>query len=161
MHAILSIIHVILSGSEGSGPREGKGASRLPIGSLRRDPSPSLALRAAARCTLDDIVALRLTGDGSGHQVFVEEARNCWIRDKAIGALDQPVALILEAQVLDGHFTRPQRAHNLLRFANGNARIVGTMYDEERSRNAIHRADRRDLLQELTIMLQTAVFRLA
>ncbi len=63
--------------------------------------------------------------------ITIKEACNSWIGNKTIRALYEPVTLVSKAQVLYRHISRPQSSHDLLRFTNRYARIVGPMHDKE------------------------------
>jgi hypothetical protein len=56
--------------------------------------------------------------------VTVEEASNLWVGLDAVGALDQTVPFIFEAQVFYGHIACSERRDNLFRLADRHARIV-------------------------------------
>jgi hypothetical protein len=91
----------------------------------------------------------------------VEEPPDRRVRLQAVGAFDQPVALVGVAQILHRHPAPPQHRHDLLRLAHRHARIVAAVDHEERRRDALHVVDRRDLLQERAVVLQAAILWLA
>ena len=56
---------------------------------------------------------------------------------------------------------RAQRRDNLLRLAHRHMWIVGPVDDEERGGNRVDMANRRDRFEEVAVVLQAPIFRLA
>ncbi len=94
-------------------------------------------------------------------EMCIQKTHDRWIRHQAIDAFDQPVALIFEAQIFDGHLALAQGGHDLLGLANRHAGIVRTVYHEKRRDNLVHMPDGRALFQKLAIILQAAILRFA
>ena len=89
--------------------------------------------------------------------MLVQKAGDSGIGDQAIGAFDDSMAFVLETQVFNGYLALAQGGDDLLGFADGHARVVGTMNDDQRRGDAFDMTNWRNLFQKFAIFLQTAV----
>ena len=91
-------------------------------------------------------------------QVFLQESRYLRIAVELVLALAQAVAFVRITEIFDGHAALFETGHDLIRLADGNARVVGAVDDHERRFDLIHMEDRGDAAQGLAVMGERAVF---
>src|SRR5918994_3591389 len=91
----------------------------------------------------------------------VQEGDYLRVGVETVPQLGEAVALVLVEQVLDRAAVSLHAVNDLLRLSDGHPRVVLTVHDHERSRDAPRLVNRADGLKELAIPLQGAVLGLA
>src|SRR5688500_11487170 len=79
------------------------------------------------------------------------------VGNQAVLELDNPVALVLEAQILDPSSLGPHPLRDLLCLRSRHAWIVGAVDNHQRRRDAIRLVERREPLEQLAVLIERAV----
>src|SRR6266700_1734903 len=93
--------------------------------------------------------------------MLVKESRDSRVCNQPVGSLDQPVPFVGENKVFHGQSAFAHGSDDLFRFLQWYSRIIGAMDDNERRCDAINRVNRRNLLEELSIMFKCPILRFA